>query len=280
MVYIHNIDPVLLHLGSLEIRYYGLVYILGLVLGYFIIRYLAKQKKLSLTDEDLVDFILYMGVGLLLGGRLFYTLVYNISYYLSNPLHIFALWEGGMSFHGGMLGAIIAGYVYCKKKNVSFYKLADITMIPLAFGLMFGRIANFINAELYGRLWHGPWADNFGVDFGDGFARYPSQLFESFKNLVIFIILWFWNKDDVGIGEKDIITKHNIKHNKRPDGVIFWGFIMLYGLFRFFIEFYRQPDSQVGVQGFFFGWMTMGQILTIPMFLFGLGMVVWLYKQK
>ncbi len=262
MVFIHNIDPVLLHLGPIEIRYYGLAYVLGLIISYFIIKYLIKQKQLPLSEDDLLDLMMYLAVGIILGGRLFYTLVYNLPYYLQHPLEIFAIWQGGMSFHGGLLGVIIAGYLFCRKKKLSFYQLADLVVIPTALALMIGRIANFINGELYGRPWLGHWADQFGVDFGDGIIRYPSQLFESFKNLVIFIILWLWYKKD---------------NPQRPHGVIFWLFITLYGLFRFIIEFYRQPDEQLG---FIISNFTMGQVLTLPMFLLGMGVIIYLYRRK
>lgn len=259
MVFVHNIDPVLLHLGSIEIRYYGLAYVLGLVISFFIIKYLVRKKQLSLSEDDLLDFILYMAVGLLIGGRLFYTLVYNFPYYLQNPLEVFAIWQGGMSFHGGFIGSLIAGYIFCKKKKVSFYQFGDIVVIPLALALFFGRIANFINGELYGRITTLPW----GVKFKDAEGyRHPSQLYEALKNMILFSILWFWYKKD---------------NQKRPDGVIFWAFIMFYGLFRFIIEFFRQPDEQLG---FVIGTFSMGQLLTLPMFLLGLGMIIYLYMKK
>src|SRR3989338_10889466 len=182
-MYIHDINPILLKLGFLEIRYYGLFYVIGFILTYFMLDWLAKKKNIALTKDDIADLLLYTVIGMLAGSRLFYALVYNFAYYLENPLHIFAIWEGGLSFHGALIGIIIAGYAFCRKKNFDFYTLADIVVIPVSLALMLGRIGNFINGELYGRITDLPW----GVKFKDaeGF-RHPSQLYEAFKNMVMF----------------------------------------------------------------------------------------------
>ncbi len=238
MAYIHNIDPVLLHLGPLEIRYYGLVYVLGFVLAYFLLRYLSKQKNIALSEDELETFLLYAAVGVLVGSRVFYFLFYNFSIVLENPLQLFKIWEGGMSFHGGLIGVLIGGFLFCKQYKKDFYELADIVVIPTVLGLGIGRIANFINGELYGRATTVPWA----VDFGDGIPRHPSQLYESAKNFVIFSVLW-------------VLKDKNLRK-----GTLFWTFVMLYGAFRFFIEFVRQPDSQLGFV--LFGFFSMGQVLT------------------
>ena len=239
MTFIYNIDPVFLHLGPVEIRYYGLVYVLGFVIAYFLLKYLVKKKEVSLSEDELETFLLYAAVGVLLGSRVFYFLFYNLSVLLQDPLEFFRIWDGGMSFHGGLIGVICMSALFCRKYKKSFYELGDIVVIPTAIGLGLGRIANFMNGELYGRATTLPWA----VDFGDGIPRHPSQLYESAKNFFIFGVLWF------------LSNKEGLKK-----GTLFWTFITLYGTLRFCIEFVRQPDPQVGFV--LFGVLTMGQLLT------------------
>lgn len=244
-MFYNNIDPVLLSIGPFEIRYYGIIFLIGFVMAYFLIIYLAKQRKIELEKDDVADFILYLLVGVIIGSRLFYILFYNLKFYLANPLKIFALWMGGLSFHGGLVGAIIAGYIFCKKKNINFYELADIVVIPLALGLGLGRIGNFLNGELVGRITNVPWAVKF-KDY-DGF-RHPSQLYESLKNFFMFFVLWF------------------VKDKGLKKGFLFWLFVMMYSVLRFFIEFFRAPDPQLG---FIILGLTMGQLLNIAMFSVG-----------
>lgn len=239
MVFTHNIDPIFLHLGPLEIHYYGLIYVLDFIIAYFMLKYLIKKKEVSLTEDDLETFLLYAAIGVLIGSRIFYFLFYNFSVFLQNPFEIFRIWNGGMSFHGGLIGVIIMSLIFCKQYKKSFYELADIVVLPTAISLGLGRIGNFINGELYGRAT----TLSFGVDFGDGILRHPSQLYESAKNFVIFGVLW---------------TLKNKETLKR--GTLFWTFVFLYGTLRFFIEFVREPDPQVGFV--LFGFLTMGQILT------------------
>ncbi|MAH33201.1 prolipoprotein diacylglyceryl transferase [archaeon] len=250
-MFIHNIDPVLLSVGPFEIRYYGLFFVLGFVLAYFIINYLAKRKELPLSKDDIADLILYVIVGVVLGARIFYVFVYNLPFYLNNPSQIIAIWNGGLSFHGGLIGAVIVALIFCKKKKIHFYELADIAVVPLALGLALGRLGNFTNGELYGRITNVPWAMKF--QDAEGF-RHPSQLYASFKDLVIFFTLWV------------------IKDKKMPKGFIFWLFVVMYSAFRFTVEFFRQPDEQLG---FIIGFLSMGQILSIIMFLVG---VVFIYR--
>ena len=254
-MFIHNIDPVLLTLGPFEIRYYGLFYVLGLVISYFLFSYLAKNRKIKLNKNDITDLFLYIIVGIVLGARIFYVFVYNFNYYLANPFEIIALWHGGLSFHGGLIGAVIAVFYFCKKKKFDFYEIADIAIIPVALGLALGRIGNFINSELYGRVSEVPWAVKFPN--AEGF-RHPSQLYESFKNLLIFFTLWA------------------IKDKKLPKGFLFWLFVVMYSTLRFLVEFFRAPDEQIG---FIIGFLTMGQILCIIMFLVGLGFMYKKYKE-
>ncbi|PIN79409.1 prolipoprotein diacylglyceryl transferase [Candidatus Woesearchaeota archaeon CG10_big_fil_rev_8_21_14_0_10_34_8] len=256
MTYIHNINPVLFSIGSLEVRYYGLAYVVGILLGYFIIKHLIKKKEIDITSDELDDLILYIALGVLIGSRLFYFLFYNFSSFIQNPLIIFKIWQGGMSFHGGLIGVITAGYIFCKRYNKNFFELADLCVIPTAIALGLGRITNFINGELYGRPTSLPW----GVDFGDGVYRHPSQLYEAGKNFVIFGILWF------------------LKNKDLKKGTLFWAFITMYGTFRFFIEFGRQPDPQLGFV--LFNFFTMGQVLTAIMAILGTFMLMSMYSKK
>jgi len=254
-MYVHSINPVLLDFGPIEIRYYGLFYVIGFIITYYMASYLAKRKNLNISKDDIADLLLYAAAGMLIGARLFYVLIYNTGYYIANPLHIFALWEGGLSFHGALIGIAIAGYLFCKKKKLDFYTIADIIVVPAALALMLGRIGNFINGELYGRITNVPWAVKFPGAEG---YRHPSQIYEALKNLSMFIILW------------------NIKDKNMPKGFMFWLFITMYGGLRFVIEFFREPDQQLG---FFLGFFTMGQILTAIMFIVGSIMLYRLEKQ-
>ncbi len=254
-MFYHNINPVLLKLGPFEIHYYGLFFVLGFIIAYFMLIYLAKKRQLTLTKEDISDFLLYGILGTIIGARIFYVLFYNLNFYFTNPLHIFAIWQGGLSFHGGLIGVIIAGFIFCRKKKIDFYELADITVIPLALGLALGRMGNFINGELYGRITNMPWA--FKFPHVEGF-RHPSQIYESLKNFFIFIVLW------------------NAKNMKLPRGFLFWLFVTLYSFLRFVVEFFREPDTQLG---FFFGWLTMGQLLSIIMFSIGFYFLHKIYKK-
>jgi len=233
-----NFDPVLFSLGSLEIRYYGLFYVIGFIMAFLYLNNARKKQKIELSKDQVYDLIFYLIIGVILGSRIFEVLFWNPGYYFSNPKEIIAVWDGGMSFHGGLIGVLTGGYIFCKQYKKDFYEMADIVVIPTVIGLGFGRIANFINGELYGRPTSLPWA----VDFGDGIPRHPSQLYESAKNFIIFAILW-------------VLKDKNLKK-----GTLFWTFITLYGAFRFTIEFVRQPDPQLGFV--FFNVFTMGQMLT------------------
>ncbi len=245
-MFYHNINPTLLRLGPFEIRYYGIIFVLAFIIAYFLINHLAKERKINLNKNDVTDFLFYLLIGVILGSRLFYVIIYNPGYFLSNPLEAFAIWHGGLSFHGGVIGAVIASLIFCKKKKLSFLELADITVIPLSIGLSLGRIANFLNGELYGRITSVPWAVKFRD--AEGF-RHPSQIYESLKNLLIFSVLWL------------------IRNKNLPKGYLFSIFILMYSSLRFFIEFVRAPDPQLGF--IIFG-LTMGQILCVIMFISGL----------
>lgn len=251
-----NIDPVFLRLGPLEFRWYGLMYIIGFISAYFIILSGVKRKKLPLEKDDVADLIFTVAVGVILGGRFGYILFYNLAYYLAHPLKLFAVWEGGMSFHGGLIGALLASLFYIRKHKLRFYPLADIGFLAAPVGLGCGRIGNFINGELYGRVTDVPW----GMVFPGGgpLPRHPSQLYEAtLEGPVMFLILY--------------LISRNVKH----DGVVVWSFVALYGLFRFLLENFREPDQQLG---FLIGGLSMGQLLSLPMLIIG-GLMA-LYRLK
>ncbi len=262
-MFYHNINPVLLELGPLQIRYYGLFYALGFVIAYFLIYHLAKRKQISLSKDDVSDYLVYAIVGDIVGARLVYVIFYNPLFYLQNPLEIFAVWHGGLSFHGGLLGVVLAAYFFGKKKKIDFYDLADLTVVPVALALAIGRIGNFINGELYGRIADSSWcADYSGSEFisnPPSGCRHPSQIYESMKNFFIFAVLWA------------------IKDKKLPKGFMFWTFVALYGLLRTVMEFFRQPDEQLG---YIFHYFTMGQLLSFPLFIIGLAMLYRLKKKS
>ncbi|MFT4343277.1 MAG: prolipoprotein diacylglyceryl transferase [Candidatus Woesearchaeota archaeon] len=248
-MFYHTIDPVLVSLGPISIRYYGLVYILGFVLGYFLLQKLGEKSKL-LTKDQASDIILYIAIGAIIGARLIYAIIYNFGYYSVNLIEIFYVWQGGLSFHGGFIGATIALYLYTKKKNLDILKIGDILVIPLAIGLALGRIANFINAELVGRVTSVSWCVYFP---GEEECRHPSQIYASIKNMIIFTVL---------------LTTYSLK--KLPRGMLVSIFLIMYGSFRFIIEFFRAPDPQLG---FIILGLSMGQILSIIV----IGVGIWLY---
>lgn len=262
-MFYHNINPVLLEIGPFQIRYYGLFYALGFTIAYFMISYLAKRKQLNITKDDIADLIVYEIIGIVLGARIVYVLFYNLIFYLQSPLEIFALWHGGLSFHGGLVGAISAAFLFCKKKKIEFYDLADIAVMPVALALALGRIGNFINGELAGRITNISWCIDYSknkfVENLPSECRHPSQIYASIKNFAIFAVLWI------------------IKDKKLPKGFMFWSFVTLYGLFRTIVEFFRAPDEQIG---FIFNYFTMGQLLSFPLFLLGAYMLFRLNKNK
>jgi phosphatidylglycerol---prolipoprotein diacylglyceryl transferase len=239
-MFVHNINPVFVSFGPFHIRYYGLIFVFGIFLSYFIFKYLAKKRKLPLSNKDFDDFLLYGVVGTVVGARLG-SVISEFSYYAADPLKVFAVWNGGMAFHGGLIGMVIAGYLYSKRKKVSFYDVADLVVIPAALALAFGRIANFINGEFYGTLTNLPWGVKFqGVE---GF-RHPVQLYESAKNLFIFAFLWV------------------VKDKSLQKGALFWLFITMYGGLRFMLEFYKDLPPLVFS-------LTWGQVWSLPMLVIG-----------
>jgi len=253
-----SIDPVFLRLGPLEFRWYGLMYILGFVAAFFIIRSQAKKQHLEITTDMASDLVFTIAMGVVLGGRLGYILFYDLSWYIAHPLKVLAVWEGGMSFHGGLLGALIASLCIFRKFRLDFWQMADIVAQAGPVGLGLGRVGNFINGELYGRATDLPW----GVVFPTGgpLPRHPSQLYEAFlEGLVLFFVVRI------------------VSGLKAPAGTAFWTFISGYGFFRFIVEFFREPDRHIG---FLWGGATMGQLLSLPMLVFGVVMIVAGYGRR
>jgi len=253
---IHKINPVILNLGPINIKYYGLFYILGAIFFFFIINYLVKKRHLELSKNDVFDFMIYELLGIFLGARFFYFIFYNFTLLTQNFLELFKIWHGGMSFHGGLIGSIIAGYIFCKIKKVNFWEMADLSVIPLALALAFGRIGNFINGEIYGRVWNGfaciNYEQNPHINYLPKYCRYPTQFIESFKNLFIFSILWF------------------VKDKKFPRGTLFWLFITLFGILRFLVEFLRHQNEPLIL------YFSRAQLLSFIMVIIG---SIFLYKK-
>jgi len=256
MIYIHNINPILISLGWIHIYYYSFAYILGL----FLIPYYVN--KIYLKDKLLAEsFSNYIAFSTIICGRVGYVLFYNFQYYLKNPLLALKIWEGGMSFHGGLIGFSIGVYLFCKKYNQNFLSIVDKSTIPATLCLFIGRIMNFINGELYGNATNGKWGVVFPSDILQ-IPRHPSQLYEAFaEGLLLFVILFFINKKT---------------YFANKSGVLSGIFIFLYGLFRFFIEFFRKPDEQIG---YFFMYITLGQIFCIIMMIFGFTLILKILKK-
>jgi phosphatidylglycerol:prolipoprotein diacylglycerol transferase len=249
-----QIDPVLFHLGPLAVRWYGLMYLLGFVAAFFIISRLAPRRQLPLDKDAVSDLLFYIVLGVILGGRFGYVLFYNIAYFLDHPLQIFAVWQGGMSFHGGLAGVVVATLLYCRRHAIAILPLADILAIAASIGLGLGRLGNFINGELWGRVTTLPW----GVVFpaAGPQPRHPSQLYEAMIEGPILFFLLYW-----------------LFARKVRNGAVFFCFLIFYGVGRFIIEFFREPDQQIG---FLWGGATMGQILCLSMILLGSGGLFWL----
>jgi phosphatidylglycerol---prolipoprotein diacylglyceryl transferase len=243
MLQFPDIDPVIFKIGPLSMRWYGLMYILGFVSSYLLVIYQLKKKNLKIDRAIVDDLFFYLILGLIVGARLGYVIFYNLGFYLQNPLEIFVIWRGGMSFHGGLIGAFIAGYIMMKRKKLNYLEMVDLIIPTCPIGIGFGRIGNFINGELFGKPASVPWAMVFPE--GGPSPRHPSQLYEMFfEGILLFFILWIY------------------KDRKKRDGDVFALFLILYGLFRIFCELFRQPDSQLG---YFFALLSMGQILSLCM---------------
>ncbi|MBT3866262.1 prolipoprotein diacylglyceryl transferase [Candidatus Woesearchaeota archaeon] len=246
-MYIHNLNPVFLSIGPLEIRYYGLVYFFGFLAAWMYFKKSNLGKNLFKKDEHTDDFLLYTLISSIVSARIFYIIFYNLNSYITNPIEILKFWHGGMSIHGGILGGLLGIYLFAKKHNYNFLSLTDIVTLPLTLFLALGRIANFINAELYGRIASVKWAVKFPNAEG---YRHPSQIYESIKNFFIFFVLIYKSKKPFKTGELTSI------------------FLILYSILRFFVEYVREPEHYI------LG-LTMGQFLSIFTFIIG----IWLYRK-
>jgi phosphatidylglycerol:prolipoprotein diacylglycerol transferase len=246
-----NINPIALDLGFVQIYWYGLMYLAAFLAAYFLANYRAKQSA-DWNSKQIEDLIFYGAIGVIVGGRLGYMLFYNLPHFLSDPLSIIAIQGGGMSFHGGFLGVLLAMVLFNKKHNKTFFTTMDFVAPLVPLGLGFGRIGNFINGELWGKVTTSP----LGMFIQEqGVSRYPSQLYEAFlEGLVLFVILWLYSK------------------KTRPLMTVSALFLIFYGLFRFIIEFVRVPDVQLGYLAF--DWLTMGQLLSLPMIILGIYLIV------
>ena len=252
-----NIDPVALAIGPLEVRWYALAYVSGFLVGWRYCMRLARwDDAYRPSREDIDDFLTWVIVGVIMGGRLGYVLFYNLGYYLQNPIEAFYIWQGGMSFHGGALGVTAVLFIYPALKKFPPLRLCDIVCAAVPIGLFFGRVANFINAELYGRMTDVSW----GIVFPNGgeLSRHPSQLYEAaLEGLVLFGILFL------------LIRNGSVRN--RP-GIVSGAFLTGYGLFRGFVEFFREPDTHIGL---YFNIFSQGQLLSLPMIVVGTGIIVF-----
>ncbi|MST72654.1 prolipoprotein diacylglyceryl transferase [Olsenella porci] len=258
----HATNPVAFALGPLTVRWYGLAYLAGFVCAGLVMMRTSRRWRLGLTSDEVLNIVVGVAFGVIVGARLGYVLFYGAGYYLANPIKILAFNEGGMSFHGGLVGAIVGGALVCRQMRISIPTVCDLAVIGAPIGLFFGRCANFINGELWGKPTDLPWGVMFSNTGGGYVYRHPSQLYEAIlEGIVIFVVLYALSR----------------RVPPRPQGTFLGTFLALYGCFRFLIEFVRMPDSQLGyLLGT--GWLTMGQCLSVPLAILGVVLVVWAHR--
>lgn len=248
LVYPH-INPIAFHLGPIKVHWYGLMYLLSFIIGWLLANYRAKKSHGAWTSENISDLLFYVALGVVIGGRCGYMLFYDLPGLIAKPLSLFMVWQGGMSFHGGLLGVLIAVWLYGRRYHRHFFTITDFIAPIVPIGLAAGRIGNFINGELWGRVTTVPW----GMLYPQAgpLPRHPSELYEfMLEGVLLFIILWCYSS------------------KPRPRMAVSAMFMVCYGAFRFFVEFFRQPDPQLGFIAF--GWLTQGQLLSLPMVIIGL----------
>lgn len=260
MLHYPAIDPVIFSLGPLKVHWYGAMYLLGFVAAWWVGTRRARQPWSPFTPQQIEDLVFYAAIGVVLGGRFGYVFFYGFEQFLLEPLWLFKVWEGGMSFHGGLLGVFAALVLYARKTGVALSGACDFVAPMAPLGLGFGRLANFINAELYGRASDAPWAMVFPTD-PLRLARHPSQLYQfALEGIVLFLVVLIYSR------------------KPRPSGAVTGLFLVVYGLGRFCVEFFREPDVGIGFD--FFGWMTRGQGLSLPMVAAGVILMVWAYSHR
>ncbi len=257
-----SLDPVAFSLGPITVRWYGIAYVLGFAFAALIIWRVARRWKVRIDEDSLLTILLCAIIGVIVGARLGYCLFYGNGEYLQHPLDILMFNKGGMSFHGGLIGALLGGIVAARITHIPYLTLADLGVIAAPVGLFFGRCANFVNGELWGAPTDLPWGVVFGGSAGM-VARHPSQLYEALlEGVVIFIVLFALSR----------------KNPPRPRGTFLGLFLIMYGCFRFLIEFVREPDAQLGY--LWGGWLTMGQVLSVPLVLVGICVLVYAIRKK
>ncbi len=252
------IDPVAFHIVGWPVHWYGLMYLVGFLGGWAVLSLRLRYSNRGFTQDQLSDIVFYTALGVIIGGRLGYMLFYDLPAIFHKPMLILKVWEGGMSFHGGLLGVLVAMWYCTRKFKKSFLELTDLIAPGVPIGLGAGRIGNFINGELWGRVSDVPWAMVFPNS--DGMPRHPSQLYEFFfEGVVLFTVLWIFSR------------------KQRPVGAVSGLFALLYGIFRFSIEFFREPDVQIGYLTF---GLTEGQLLSVPLALVGVALLWYAYRKK
>ena len=258
MIAYPDIDPVAFSLGPISVRWYGLMYLAAFAAALFLGKLRARKSDGLWHPDQVGDLVFYGAIGVILGGRFGYVFFYNFDYFLSNPLWLFKLWEGGMAFHGGLLGVLVAMWVYGRSQGKNFFQVTDFIAPIVPLGLGFGRLGNFIGGELWGRTSDVSWAMVFPSDPSQ-LARHPSQLYQFFlEGIVLFSLLWWFSS------------------KPRPRMAVSGMFLLIYGLARFAVEFFREPDAQLGFIAF--DWLTMGQLLSTPMIILGIGLLARGYK--